>query len=153
MKFLSIILIGVALISYSCNKKVEKDLESDYLTSFLKDTPLRENTEWVVILPGLGCHGCIQEAELFMKNNIGNKNILFILTSVESLKILETKTGVKIKDQTNVYLDKDNSFNIGTSNAIYPCIVQLDNGNIRAYEFQSPSNGQAFATLQSRIDE
>jgi hypothetical protein len=151
MKVLNICLLLIISLSISCGRKEQKEIESDYLTSFLETIPIKDNTKWVIVLPGLGCHGCIQEAEIFMKDNVENKNILFVLTSIESLKILEGKIGIKVRDYKNVYIDKENKFNIGTDNAIYPCIVQLENSLIKEHQFQSPKNGQAFATLQSRI--
>jgi hypothetical protein len=87
-----------------------------------------------------------------MKENVQNDKIFFVLTSVESLKILQEKIGIRVSDHKNVYIDANNSFNIGTNNAIYPCIVHLENGTIKEHEFQSPNNGQAFASLQSRIN-
>ena len=96
--------------------------------------------QWIVVLPGLGCNGCIQEAEVFMKNNIDDERILFVLTRVSSLKILQQKTGVRIDEHSNIFVDKDNIFQIPTNNSIYPCVIQLRNGKIFTHSYQKPSN-------------
>lgn len=135
----------------SCTKKNDQQIEAEYLNSFLKQVKIAENIQWVVILPGLGCHGCIQEGEAFMKENIDNKNILFILNRIQSIKVLQNKTGVELKNKPNVYIDKETKLNILTDNKIYPCVIQLEDGKIKNHEFQSPKNSQAFNNLKSRI--
>ncbi len=141
----------VIALCFSCAKKTEKEIETDYISSLAKTLPLNNNIEWLVILPGLGCHGCIQEGEGFMKNNIRNKKILFALTRIESLKILQQKLGIAIKNFSNVYTDKDNRIKIPTNNSIYPCIVKITNGEVKEHEFQAPYNGDAFNKLKSLI--
>ncbi len=73
---------------------------------------ITDNYQWIVILPGTGCHGCIQDGEFFMKKNIGNNKVLFILTKISSLKILQQKLGLQIKDHSNIYIDKENIFDM-----------------------------------------
>ena len=87
---------------------------------------------------GMGCHGCIQEAEFFMKKHISNEKILFVLTNIESLKILQQKTGVEIKSHPNVYIDWNNQFKLPTDHSIYPCVIQVNKGKLQQYAFQSP---------------
>lgn len=97
------------------------------------------------------CHGCIQEAEAFMKDNIENNDILFILTKISSIKILQQKIGIKVSEQPNVYIDKTDDFSIPTDNSIYPCIIKMEKGQMLDHEFQSPKNGGAFAKLNSLV--
>ncbi|MDR0395096.1 MAG: hypothetical protein LBH77_08080 [Tannerella sp.] len=59
--------------------------------------------QWIMVLPGLGCHGCIQEAEVFMQQYITDRRILFVLTNISSLKILQQKTEVRIDEHSNIY--------------------------------------------------
>jgi len=150
------IICSTALVLFftisSCYQKNEQEAEKDYITDLLKHIHLADNVHWVVLLPGLGCHGCIQEGEQFMKDNVNNRDIYFVLTRIESLKILQNKIGIELKNQPNIYADKDNRINIPGDHNIYPCIVQLNKGDIKTYEFQSPENGQAFANLQARLE-
>ena len=150
LSFYLIVLISVSMC-FACHHKDEKEIESDYLSSFINDMHTPKNIKWLVILPGMGCHGCIQEGEQFMKDNIKNKKIFFVLTQIESLKILQNKIGVNLKQQSNILADIDNKLTIPSNNSIYPCIVQLDNGKIKEHEFQCPQNGQAFYNLKSRL--
>ena len=142
--------IGIALFVGSCKKSV-KDTETDNLTTSISKIQVNKQVKWIVILPGLGCHGCIQEGEAFMKKYVQNSRILFVLTKISSLKILQQKIGVQIKNYPNVYVDNDNSFNIHTDNSIYPCIVRIEDGKVIEHEFQSPKNGAAFYNLRSKI--
>lgn len=96
--------------------------------------------DWIVVLPGVGCHGCIQEGECFMKNNCSNAKILFILTNISSLKIFQQKTGINISKYPNIYID----------NGIYPCIIQMKDGEFLQYSFQYPETA-AFHNLKKNI--
>lgn len=133
----------------SCKKSAYK-MEKDNITKAIEQTKLDDNVRWMVILPGLGCNGCIQEAEAFMKEHIADGEILFVLTNISSLKILQQKIGVQIKDCPNVVIDTENEFDVKTDNSIYPCIVELRNGKIVGHEFQSPKNPEAFGRLKNQ---
>jgi len=74
--------------------------------------------------------------------------IIFVLIKISLLKILQQKINIDIKEHPNIYVDRDNVFNISADNTIYPCIIQLQNGKIMAHEFQSPKNGLAFQKLK-----
>lgn len=143
-----LIIIG-AVFMVSCKGGSEK-VEKDFLTNTLEQLKIDQAYEWVVILPGLGCHGCIQEGEFFMKKNISNTKILFVLTNISSLKILQQKIGIKINDHHNIFVDRDNRFKLPTENAIYPCIIQVKNGEILQYAFQSP-NTAAFHNMKKYL--
>ena len=140
-----ILITIVIVVSFVCCKKSEKELEKESLEIIIETVPVNDFTKWIIILPGMGCHGCIQEGEAFMKDNVNNKDILFVLTKTESLKILQNKLEIKLKEHTNIYIDSKESFNF-----IYPCIVHLENGKIKSHEFQSPGNN-AFEKLKNRL--
>ncbi len=150
-KYLILIAVLTLVFTVSC-KKNNKEIEETYLTSLLNETNIDNinNYNYVVILPGLGCSGCIQEGEAFMKKNIDNKQILFILTKVESLKILQRKIDIKIKNYANIFVDKNDVFKIPTNNNIYPCLVHIENGKVKSHEFQAPDNN-AFDNLKNRL--
>lgn len=136
---------------FSCQKTVS-EIERDYLDERVGSLKALKHEKWIVILPGLGCQGCIQEGEAFMSKNISNKEILFVLTKVESIKLLQQKTGIKISNHQNIYVDRENHFEIPSANGIYPLIIQLEDKKIKGYEFQSPQNGMAFAKLGDKLD-
>lgn len=149
-KNLNIIVLLTILFIASC-KESGKDLEVNYLKSQLNKIKIDKNINWIVILPGLGCHGCIQEGEAFMQEYIENKQILFILTKVESLKILQNKIDIKVKEHQNIYVDKNDEFNLPTDNVIYPLIIYFNKGELISHEFQSPNNGNAMENLKANI--
>ncbi len=146
-KYIIQIMIFIWIVGLvSCKQKIE-EVEEKFLASVIDEFRIDEKYEWVVILPGLGCHGCIQEGEFFMKKNISNNKILFVLTDITSLKIFQQKTGIRISNSPNVFVDKNNRFKLTTKNAIYPCIIQLEHGKILHYSFQSPQNA-AFSKIK-----
>jgi len=152
MKLVKLCLWGIfsfaMIVSLSCQKSDEQ-IESEFLSNAVDQFKIDNNIHWVVVLPGLGCHGCIQVAEAFMRDHIKNTKIIFILTNISSLKILQQKTGFKIEDHSNIIVDRENIFKVPTKNGIYPCIIQLDDGKIINFEFQSPQNGNAFEKLNA----
>jgi hypothetical protein len=143
------ILIGFTVIVSSCHKSPKK-IERDFLNKAIERIEMNHEYQWIVILPGLGCHGCIQEAEVFMQQYITDRRILFVLTKISSLKILQQKTEIRIDEHPNIYVDRENQFDIPTDNRIYPCVIYMKNGKPDNYSFQSPGN-DAFHVLESVI--
>jgi hypothetical protein len=139
------------IVSCANKPRTDKELEADALNEALHKSTSGKGFEWLVLLPGMGCHGCIQEAEAFMRDNVNNSKIIFVLTRIESLKILQQKIGAKVTDRSNVYIDKEGLFKVPSGNDIYPCIAKLENGKVAAHEFQSPKNSQAFDKLKVKI--
>lgn len=130
----------------SCSGNSEKE----FLMNAIKQANVDTKYEWIIILPGLGCHGCIQEGEFFMQENVSNPQMLFVLTNIESLKIFQQKTDIKVSEHSNIYIDRDNHFKLLTENAIYPCIIHMVDGKISQCIFQSPKT-DAFHKLRKSI--
>lgn len=139
MKKIIIIVILFPLLLMGCKEKTE-NVEKAFLDKAIAQLNVPEYYKWLIIIPGSGCHGCIQEGELFMKRNIEKSDILYILTKTSSLKILQQKTGIRLGDHSNIYVDTATVFDIPTNNAIYPCIVKMDQRRVISFSFQSPSN-------------
>ncbi len=137
-------------MSFSC-KKGETQLEQEHIEAMLNDVEIQKAVEWVVLLPGLGCHGCIREGEYFLKEHLDNEGVFLVLTNIESLKILQHKLGIELGSFSNVYADKEDQYVLPTMNRVYPCIVHLENGRYRSHEFQSPMNSAAFEKLAANI--
>lgn len=150
-KLFKIAILFLMFLEISCKDSVKIEEEV-----FLKNAIVQINSvsqyNWIVILPGLGCHGCIQEGEYFMKKNIEYTKILFVLTNISSLKIFQQKTGIQINKHSNIYIDRNNHFRLPTQNAIYPCIIQISNGNLFNYSFQSPTSA-SFLKLKKNISK
>ena len=145
VKFLFLI-----LMIFSCQQNPEKK-EKKVFENAIKQIHINDQYQWLVILPGLGCHGCIQEGEDFMRNHIEDERILFVLTKVSSLKILQQKIDVRINEHSNIFVDRENLFQILTNNAIYPCVIQIKDGKVIKHSFQSPQNA-AFYQLGELLE-
>lgn len=143
---LNILLMFLSLCLFCCKDNIEKK----FLENAIEQLKIDKQYEWVIVLPGVGCHGCIQEAEFFMKENISNDKVLFVLTSISSIKILQQKIGLKISDYSNVYIDRNNQFKLSTDNTIYPCVIQVKDGKLLQYTFQSPQTS-AFHSLEKYL--
>ena len=148
--YLLTFVLGLTILNLTCKNEVN-ERENEYINSITESFSISSEVKWLIILPGMGCNGCIQEGEAFMKEFIDNNEILFILTNVSSLKILQHKTGIQIKEHPNIYIDKENKIVIPTDNKIYPCIIHLEENKIKSYEFQSPINGNAFRKVKNMI--
>jgi len=133
----------------ACKQNPEK-LETNSFTKAIEQIKVDSQYQWVAVLPGLGGHGCIQEAEAFMSEHITDKRILFVLTRVSSLKILQQKIGINFDEHTNIFVDRDDMFQISTNNAIYPCVIQINNREYSKHSFQSPSS-DAFNQLRKQL--
>lgn len=145
------LLVAMAVSAPISCKKGEPELEQDHIISVMDNFDLPSNTEWMVILPGLGCTGCIQEGEYFVKENASNPKTFIVLTKIESLKILQHKLNIRVDTIPNVYADKESKYVLPTNNSIYPCIVHLKDGAYESHEFQSPENGNAFERLAAQL--
>jgi thioredoxin-related protein len=151
-KFLLVGFRGLLLFVFftvTCQQSPEK-VEKNVFENAINQININDQYQWLVILPGLGCHGCIQEAEDFMRNHIEDERILFVLTKISSLKILQQKIEVRISEHSNIFVDKENLFQLPTNNAIYPCVIQMKNGKILTHSFQNPSN-EAFYQLKEML--
>ena len=149
MKKCITVLTVLLMTTAACQQNTTK-IEREYIAKAIKEANIELDYQWIVVLPGMGCHGCIQEAEAFMSKHIADKRILFVLTKTSSLKILQQKTGLHINEHTNIFIDKHNLFDIPTDNRIYPCVVEIMDRNVYTHSFQSPQN-DAFYPLEKRL--
>lgn len=151
MKITHITLILLFITIFSC-KEEESAIETEHLKKVTNSLKVSGNVHSIIILPGLGCKGCIQEVEMFMQENIENKDIVFVLTKIESLKILQAKIGIQLNDYENIVIDRNNEFVLKTNNTIYPCIITMENGKYVSHEFQSPQNLQGLNYLDGKVN-
>jgi hypothetical protein len=86
-----------------------------------------------VVIPNSGCSGCITSAEEMLKQSVKTSTqIKFILTNIESLKMLSYKMGFDVTKNKMILIDKGNLFNSGSLMSIYPQILLIDakDGNV-----------------------
>lgn len=123
------------LLLVSCGSE---DQAKSYLQEKLGNVSDINSYNYVVILPSLGCQGCISTVEEFIKNNINRTDVLFILTRMESLKMLQNKIGIEVNKHPNVWIDLENEFLITSDNSIYPIVLDLENSMIQSLYYISP---------------
>lgn len=65
-----------------------------YNQALQKSTFNLDSTEIIILVPGSGCSGCITKAEHFIAKYFNKLNkVKFILTNIQSYKILRLKLG------------------------------------------------------------
>lgn len=92
--------------------------------------------EYVIVIPGSGCTGCITRAESFFVSNVGDSRYLFILTGIVSYKNLERRFGRSgILQRDNVIIDNEGLFHIPAyDEAIYPMRLIVGKKGICKFE-------------------
>lgn len=142
-----ILIILFLFIGISCSKQ---DAEKDFYLKAVENSPIELNGDKTLfIVPGAGCQGCISGAEYFIKENIEYyKDIVFVFTNIQSVKVLRMKLGDQVFNSPNIYLDKNNNFlNIGNKNSIYPIITHLTDGEITQLKYVSPDSEYSISEL------
>lgn len=126
IKFLSVALLS--MICVCCNNKNYSSEISKAIKNNLNDLKLYD---MIVVLPGSGCTGCINGAERFFLENVGNEKIKFILTYNTSKKNLFLRLGKDNVTQQNVFIDDKDIFYLnGCQERIYPMAIILEDGEI-----------------------
>lgn len=110
------------------NNYLNKQIKSNYLENI-------ENCNYIVVIPKTGCYSCIENAELFFKKNINNKDYLFIFTRVESMKKIKIDIGEENLYRDNVIIDSNNIFYLyNIEDSSYPIILEKSSDGKFYYE-------------------
>lgn len=137
IKLLKSIAILLYLISsIACKNQQEYALD----TYFNLDKNIKQRKA-IVVIPNQGCTGCISEAESFVIENAPKlKDVVFVFTQIQSVKLLRVKLGNEVLQQKNVIFDSENSIKYPDENkVIYPMIIFVNQGKIKKVTYQSPS--------------
>lgn len=128
------------MILFSFSSCIDK--EKKYINktiSKLNNIPLFSTSKYnyVIIIPGAGCSGCISEAESFFLEN-KNDSIFFVFTKTNSIKHLKLRIGESIK-KNNMHIDHDNIFlHYDINKNLYPLIFNLKDKNNIKYDYLNP---------------
>lgn len=128
-----ILLMSVFFMIYGCC-----NIDSKYQDLYNSVTEKVDgNIKYIVIIPEVGCGGCISYAEDFYKLNNNRKELFFIFTNVMSQKKIKQKVSI---NQRNTFIDKENTIMdyFPMDKRIYPCILEVNNGRVKNVYFQSP---------------
>lgn len=125
-----LIILLFSLLCFCCKSNNYYKEISDVIASNLKDS--LKSYDMVVLIPGSGCTGCISGAEYFFIENVKNRKIKFILTYNFSRKSLMLRLGKENINQSNVFIDNDNTFYLKQyEEKIYPVAILVnDEGQI-----------------------
>lgn len=132
--YIKLILV-LLLVCTSCQS--EENLFQRYLQES-KMLKITSSVEFVVIIPGAGCGGCISYVEEFYKRNKNLQSVVYIFTNVVSQKMLSLKIGSEFSQ--NTYIDEENKVMdyYPRDKRIYPCILELSDGQVTRVHYQSP---------------
>lgn len=120
----------------SCRMEEEK-YTAKVLQNLGKDSIDVELYTHIVIIPNVGCSGCISEAEHFFQEN-EEAPILFIFTKIRSLKELRLQYGKRL-ERKNVLVDKEQRYASGKEEInIYPIIIDIRDKDRYGWNFLEP---------------
>ncbi|MCW3073506.1 MAG: hypothetical protein JWP69_575 [Flaviaesturariibacter sp.] len=113
------------------------------------------NVKAYVVIPNTGCSGCISSAETLLKTYITRKlPVRFLLTSINSYKVLKMKLGDSIVLNKNVYADVNNQIYKTNDSLLqyYPVIFYMDKSKrLTKYEYVEPDNPDALSHLYQHV--
>lgn len=155
IKFFIILTIGILLFSCKGKDKSTKEVEDFYSCNNIH---FDKGLKVCVILPEVGCGGCIasgisffqENKDYFLRNQNENR---IIFTAIHSKKMLYRALGVNTLNEYNCLLDETNKFLVKGNNSIYPLILHLENGYIVKAEYQSPYSTDLFSELKSKLQD
>lgn len=155
-KYLCIFLLSILLISCLENKKQMQLKNIDRTLKYAMESyglaSSHEKYIAYVIIPGTGCAGCITHAEMLLNENIElSERVCFVLTNIESLKMLRNKLGSNVLDRINVVLDKKNHFFEGQLISTYPKVLIMDNDGSVSQIFDVSLEQDGIGILKNKL--
>lgn len=135
MKISWTLIVIILALNSNCTKSVRED-KIEYFDSNVKrligDNNLKLS-QGVVVIPNAGCTGCIDQAILFVKDNIDSlKGFPIVFTSVRDRKLLKLTLG-PVQNHRNIFFDNDNLLGNGLVTSNYPQFLVLDEGQVVDY--------------------
>ena len=153
--YLTIIFSGLLLLLGACKESpeaiVQHDLEQGIaLSGFdnLLDKP------YLMIIPRIGCMGCISAAEQFMLEAYRpyRDQLNILLSDISSYKTARVRFGSAFMDAANVFVDRESVFNEGEFESTYPLILKLDKREVIEVNLVSPENALALENFKNALD-
>lgn len=123
-------LFNCALFFASCSKNNDYSTELNYILSECMNCP--SDYKYIMLIPSLGCVGCISDAETFLQENVNNSDYIFILEKVQSKKALRIRLGFDFQKESRIiYLEDKIKF---IENFTFPMIFDTKSGNLTQFE-------------------
>lgn len=104
-----------------------------------------KETEICLVLPEIGCGGCIAGGVTFLTENKdkfapNQKRNIVVFTAINSKKILYRTIDIKSPDELNCIVDSGNKYLTDDRMKLYPMLLKLKDSKIIDVSFQSPQN-------------
>ncbi len=133
-------LLFFLVVLISCSEDYTKD--KVFLDTLSKD--FLDNKKQILIIPAHGCPGCRNQTLDFMKQNIGNQEIGFVLTTRKSLKdirlmLMSKEIDLWDKKFAPLFLDKEGQAYKAGIMDIFPILYHLENQEIKEKQVLSAS--------------
>lgn len=154
LKMFLLLIIELLLLSCTGQDRTTKEVADFY---FQKNITFDKDLKICVILPEVGCGGCIASGVSFFQRNesrfLKSQNErMIIFTAIHSKKMLYRTLEMENLDKYNCHLDEKSEFLVLGNNSIYPLILRLENGIIVKAEYQSPYSENIFGKLELEIN-
>lgn len=149
--FISIVVFSLAI---GCSRP-HKEIERQFFEGLEKiDQPEFSEREFIVIIPRIGCLGCISSVEQFLMDRaLSDKHRLgFLLIDIISLKTAAIRFGQEVIYAESVLLDTEGAFDFGENMSLYPAILRLQNGRVMSVDYVSPDNPEALDNLITLLE-
>ncbi|MCU0446219.1 MAG: hypothetical protein MUE85_15035 [Microscillaceae bacterium] len=100
------------------------------------------NAKACIVLPSLGCSGCISEGEDFVIKNLNanGEKLMVILTNYQSEKMLKVRFGEPVFRNKNLLLDKEKTIYNNGLVGFYSKIYYFENNKVVDVQEASPDN-------------
>lgn len=130
MKFLIIAsLLVTSLIACKQKPPVENKngvlQKSEFNTFLASHHTSAENYAKIIVIPGVGCTGCISEAQLEYHKNYKDTKTLYIFTAIGDLKLFKNTLPQDAQNFKNAVIDEQGTLLALGFKSVYPCELTL----------------------------
>lgn len=142
LKVLFLIIISFILVLNGCSSDQNS---ADSIASLYSNRGINfdKEIEYCIVLPEVGCSGCIAGGVKFIKNNRekfskSQKRYLIVFTAINSKKLLHRTMGFDLENELNCIVDSLDYYKLKSNMKFYPMLIKLNNGQISNVAFQHP---------------
>lgn len=121
LEFFELLFLLMILSSLSCHQTLNNQT-SDNISSWLDKTN-KLNNDSLVIIPNVGCGGCITNAQFYFRDNQNNKSITYIFTKIDDPRMFRQVVPKELWHNDNIVIDTaDYLISLGIE-SIYPLLI------------------------------
>lgn len=132
--FISSLILAFTL---GCNHSVSQKSKSssysisqtDFATFLSRHNTRYEAHTLVVVIPNVGCGGCITQGEAYFMEHVDDSNYLFIFTMIQDMKLFRQSYIWLYSERENVIIDSKNVMSTIGFYADRPCFIETGTDN------------------------